>query len=284
MCVCPVWCHLRVCSDIPTTTASLIQLVGDRVDLLLETQRLELVKHIIQNRLVLGPSDAMKYFHTTINTLIAQAEKETAERERKETEERERAENVAKLAEFKARKEGKDANVVLRRIAGEADAEAALNAVIGDIRAHETAADDAARAQSEADRVQLEQEARIEMAKEVITLLQRRAFSVLLRRNRLGGEEKITPAFATGRRWEQEQRWRNIFFANGGASPEGRGIKLGTHGVKVDNIMILITVFDQSDIQDVVPPDTQDGSGACVCAACGEGGSVGGGAFVGACP
>lgn len=50
---------------------------------------------------------------------------------------------------------------------------------------------------------------------------------------RLGGEEKVTPTLATGKRWEQEQRWRNIFFANGGAAPEGRGVKLGTHGVKV---------------------------------------------------
>ncbi len=36
----------RAQRDIPITTASLIQLVGDRVDLLLESQRLELVKHM----------------------------------------------------------------------------------------------------------------------------------------------------------------------------------------------------------------------------------------------
>jgi hypothetical protein len=55
----------------------------------------------------------------------------------------------------------------------------------------------------------------------VLTLLQPRAFSILLRQNRLGGQDKITPITAIGRRWEQQQRWRNIYFANGGAAPEG---------------------------------------------------------------
>jgi hypothetical protein len=69
-----------------------------------------------------------------------------------------------------------------------------------------------------------------------MTLCQSRAFSVLLRQNRLGGQDKITPMSATGRKWEQEQRWRSIFFANGGAAPEGRGDKLGTHGMKVRSV------------------------------------------------
>lgn len=112
----------RAQRDIPTTTASLIQLVGDRVDLLLESrvrviqllrlccrhmrldvfgvevnlyvsvvvnafmfpfvlapQRVELVKHIIQSRLVLGPSDAMRYFHTTVKTLIDECDAEARE-------------------------------------------------------------------------------------------------------------------------------------------------------------------------------------------------------------
>lgn len=56
---------------------------------------------------------------------------------------------------------------------------------------------------------------------QVLTLLQPRAFSILLRQNRLGGQDKITPITAIGRRWEQQQRWRNIYFANGGAAPEG---------------------------------------------------------------
>jgi hypothetical protein len=63
--------------------------------------------------------------------------------------------------------------------------------------------------------------ARVDQAREVLTLLQPRAFSVLLRQNRLGGQDKITPVTATGRKWEEEQRWRSIFFANGGAAPEG---------------------------------------------------------------
>ena len=252
----------RAQRDIPTTTAALIQMVGDRVDLLLESQRFELVKHIVQNRLVLGPADAMKYFHSTVGALVADAEKEYKDALQKKRDAEEAMEDMTKRAEFLSRKEGKDANEMLRKIAGEADAEAALKAVIGDIYAAETAAADAARQRDELEKVKLEQEGRIERAKEVITLLQRRAFSVLFKRNRLGGDEKITPMFATGRRWEQEQRWRNIFFANGGAAPDGRGVKLGTHGVKVDEIMLLITVFDMSDLQDVIPPDTKDGQGA----------------------
>ena len=60
-----------------------------------------------------------------------------------------------------------------------------------------------------------------EVQQQVLTLLQSRAFSILFRQNRLGGQDKITPVTATGRKWEQEQRWRSIFFANGGAAPEG---------------------------------------------------------------
>lgn len=240
---------------------AVVQLVGDRVDLLLESQRIELAKHIVQNRLMLGPADAMKYFHTTVHALIKEAEVELAEAKRAKADADEALEDMTKKAEFVARKEGKDANVLLRKIAGEADADAALQAVIGDIHAHDSASSDAARAQDELERAKLAQESRLERAREVLTLLQRRAFSVLFRRNRLGGDEKITPALAMGRRWEQEQRWRNIFFANGGASPEGRGVKLGTHGVKVDGVSLLITVFDVSDVQEIIPPDTKDGAG-----------------------
>ena len=66
----------RAQRDIPTTTASLIQLVGDRLDLLLESQRLELARFIVNNRLVLGPADAMRYFHTTLSKLVNEAREE----------------------------------------------------------------------------------------------------------------------------------------------------------------------------------------------------------------
>ncbi len=191
--------------------------------------------------------------------------------------------------------------------------------------------------------------ARVDQAREVLTLLQPRAFSVLLRQNRLGGQDKITPVTATGRKWEEEQRWRSIFFANGGAAPEGacvcvracvpwcgvdcfpstqraspallatlvvyraahsdhvrgrscslacmltslawltrccsplcrcachrcvhllsllssfpaspgRGAKLGSHGVKIDGVALLITVFDMTELTESSPPDAAEGS------------------------
>lgn len=50
-----------------------------RVPLVPAPQRVELVKHIIQSRLVLGPSDAMRYFHTTVKTLIDECDAEARE-------------------------------------------------------------------------------------------------------------------------------------------------------------------------------------------------------------
>ena len=47
-----------VCVDSPLSFAQ--QLVGDRVDLLLESRRMELARFIVNNRLVLGPADAMR--------------------------------------------------------------------------------------------------------------------------------------------------------------------------------------------------------------------------------
>jgi hypothetical protein len=70
----------RAQRDIPTTTAALIQLVGDRLDLLLASQRLELARFIVNNRLVLGPADAMRYFHTTLDALVEDAEVEQEEK------------------------------------------------------------------------------------------------------------------------------------------------------------------------------------------------------------
>jgi hypothetical protein len=52
-----------MCSSVPLWWCvfwSPLQLVGDRVDLLLESRRVDLARFIVNNRLVLGPADAMR--------------------------------------------------------------------------------------------------------------------------------------------------------------------------------------------------------------------------------
>ncbi len=40
----------------------------------------------------------------------------------------------------------------------------------------------------------------------------------------------------------------------------GRGSKLGSHGVKIDGVSLLITVFDMTELADPSPPDAAEGS------------------------
>jgi hypothetical protein len=39
----------------------------------------------------------------------------------------------------------------------------------------------------------------------------------------------------------------------------GRGEKLGTHGIKVDGVSLLLTVFDMSDLPESEPADAKEG-------------------------
>jgi hypothetical protein len=40
----------------------------------------------------------------------------------------------------------------------------------------------------------------------------------------------------------------------------GRGAKLGSHGVKIDGVALLITVFDMTELTESSPPDAAEGS------------------------
>ncbi len=82
--------------------------MGDRLDLLLESRRADLARFIVNNRLVLGPADAMRYFHSTLTTLVTAAQREKDVATAAATQEAEDFDDTVRKAELAARKGGEN--------------------------------------------------------------------------------------------------------------------------------------------------------------------------------
>ena len=95
---------------------------------------MELARFIVNNRLVLGPADAMRYFHNTLTTLVKEAKVESEASSKKAAEDEETMTDLVRKAELQSRKGGEPMDLVLRRIAGEDDARRALSAIMSTMR------------------------------------------------------------------------------------------------------------------------------------------------------